>query len=447
MIPTYHRPVAPTPSVWPQGRAYPNSSSQQREDIGWRQFFRHQELQQLIEIALENNRDLHSAALRIEAYRAQYQIQRADLLPSVEADVSGTRGRTPADLSQTGRAVTSSDYSAGIGISSYEVDFFGRVRSLTQEALETYLASEQAERSERLSLMSDVASAWLTWRSDQALLELAQTTEDAYQASLQLTELRWRAGTASELDVRQASSALDSARSKQLQYLRLVAQDVNALQLLLGAPLPSGLSPSMRIDDSILLNVPVGLPSDVLQHRPDILQAEHQLKAANADIGAARAAFFPSISLTASTGTASSQLSGLFDSGSRTWSFVPKLELPIFNAGRLSADLDYAKIQKDINVAAYEKAIQTAFREVSDGLASRQTYRSQLSVETSLVKSDQRYLDLSQKRYRSGVDGYLTVLDAQRSLFSAQQQRISSQLAQLNAEITLYKALGGGDLR
>lgn len=444
MIPEYQQPRAPVDTAWPQGEAYPTTRTNGAADVGWQKFFLDPELQQLIGLALENNRDLRVAALKVEAYRAQYQIQRADLFPSISLDGSGKRQRLPADLSSSGKTATSSQYSVGLGVSSYELDFFGRVRSLEQAALETYLSGEEAQRSAQLSLTASVANAWLTLRSDQAMLKLSRETIRAYVESLQLIRHRLKSGTASELDVQQARTAVDSAQSAQAKYLRLVAQDANNLQLLIGTSLPADLKAGEPIESSILADLPVGLPAEVVQRRPDIQEAEHRLKSANANIGAARAAFFPSITLTASAGSASSELSSLFDGGQGAWSFIPTINLPIFNSGRLAANLDYSRVQKDINVAEYEKTIQVAFREVSDGLAARKTYRSQLIAENYLVKDSQIYLALAVRRYQAGVDSYLTVLDAQRSLYSAQQQQTNSRLAQLAAEISLYKALGGG---
>ncbi|MDT3671045.1 MAG: efflux transporter outer membrane subunit [Aromatoleum sp.] len=448
MIPAYERPAAPTPAAWPTGDAYGAAATDMdARPLGWEAFFRAPELQELIRVALDNNRDLRAAALRVEAYRAQYRIQRSDRFPSVNVDGSGTRQRLPADLSMNGETSTSSQYSVGLGVAAYELDFFGRVRSLEQTALEAYLAQEASQRALRLSLTADVATAWLNLRTDQAQLGLVRDTLKAYEGSLYLIQRRFDAGAASELEVRQARSAVDAARAQEAQFLRRVAQDANGLQVLLGAPVPRTEAGEGVPGTDLLADLPVGLPAEVLQRRPDILAAEHRLRSANANIGAARAAFFPSISLTAAAGTASSELSGLFDGGSGFWTFMPQIRLPIFNAGRLAASLDYAELQKDIAVADYEKAIQVAFREVSDGLAARQTFTSQLKAEQDLVDTNRRYLELADQRYRAGVESYLTVLDAQRTLLGARQQQLGSRLAQLSSEIALYKALGGGDWR
>lgn len=448
MMPTYERPATPTPAAWPTGEAYaPGTADAGATSLGWEAFFRAPELQALIRVALDNNRDLRAAALNVEAYRAQYRIQRADRLPWVNVDAGGTRQRLPADLSMNGAETTASQYSVGLGVAAYELDFFGRVRSLEQTALEAYLAQEASQRALRLSLTADVATAWLALRTDQAQLALVRDTLKAYESSLDLIQQRFDAGAASELEVRQARGAVDAARAQEAQFLRRVAQDANGLQLLLGAPVPQTALSEGMLGRDLLAELPVGLPADVLQRRPDILAAEHRLRSVNANIGAARAAFFPNISLTAAAGTASSDLTGLFDGGSGFWTFMPQIRLPIFNAGRLAASLDYAELQKDIAVADYEKAIQVAFREVSDGLAARQTFTSQLKAEQDLVDTTQRYLELADQRYRAGVESYLTVLDAQRTLLGARQQFLGSRLAQLSSEIGLYKALGGGDWR
>jgi multidrug efflux system outer membrane protein len=446
LIPDYQQPPAPMASQWPQGQAYaPNEAADiAAAEQGWREYFRDPALQQLIETALLNNRDLRVAALNIEAYRAQYRIQRADLLPALSADGSGSRQRLPADVAPSGSAGISSQYSATLGVSAYELDLFGRVRSLSQQALETYLSSEEARRSTQISLVASVANAYLTWQADQALLQLTQDTLKTFEESYRLTLRSSEIGVASALDLSQSRTSVEAARVKLAQYQRLVAQDRNGLALLLGSGLPADLPASQPLDAELLSQLPAGLPSDLLQRRPDILEAEHLLKAANANIGAARAAFFPRISLTANAGSLSPDLSGLLGNGSGTWLFQPQISLPIFNAGSLRASLDYSKIQKEISVARYEKSIQTAFQEVADGLAARQTYQQQLQAQRDLVEANQDYYRLAERRYRIGIDSNLTFLDAQRSLFSAQQALITDRLAQLASEVNLYKALGGG---
>lgn len=445
LIPDYERPQAPVEADWPKGPAYGENrdGGTPAASLGWQQFFRDPALTRLIDQALENNRDLRQAALNVQAYRALYRIQRSDLFPTLDAGAAGNRQRLPDDLSPTGEAGIQSQYDASFGV-AYELDAFGRIRSLTRQALEQYLATEEAQRSVHIALVGDVATTYFTWRTDQALLELTEATLDSYRHSLSLIEASAEAGTASELDVRQARTLVDQARTQKALYTRRIAEDANALQLLLGGSLPAGLPSGSTLGKEVLAEVPAGLPADLLLQRPDIRAAEHRLLAANASIGAARAAFFPRISLTAFAGTASSELDGLFEGGSGAWSFMPQISLPIFTAGRLKANLDYAKVQKDINVAAYEKSIQTAFREVADGLAARGTYGEQLEAQSDLVDNYQAYYQLARQRYDEGVDNYLSVLDAQRELFAAQQQLLNDRLRQLSSEVGLYKALGGG---
>ncbi|WP_043308983.1 AdeC/AdeK/OprM family multidrug efflux complex outer membrane factor [Pseudomonas sp. ML96] len=448
MIPDYQRPQAPVDGLWPVGEAYTASGVSETntaaDALGWREFFRDPALQSLVQTALANNRDLRIAALNVEAYRAQHRIQRAELFPSVSASGSGTRQRLPADLSSTGEAATSGQYSATVGVNAWEIDFFGRLRSLNEQALEQYFASEEAQRSAQISLVASVANAYLTLQADQQRLQLTRDTLDTYRKSYALTERSFNVGVADALSLSQARTAVQGAEASLAQYTRLVAQDRNALALLLGGGVPGDLPQGAVLDQDLLAEVPAGLPSDILQRRPDLLQAEHSLKAANASIGAARAAFFPNISLTANAGSASSELSGLFDGGSGTWLFQPQISLPIFTAGSLKASLDYAEVQKDIQVATYEKAIQTAFQEVADGLAARTTYAQQLDAQRALVSTSEEYYRLAERRFRTGVDSYLTLLDAQRQLFNTQQQLISDRLNQLTSEVNLYKALGGG---
>lgn len=339
LIPDYQQPDASIATQWPQGPAYAANDAAEvaAREQGWRQFFRDPALQQLIQAALQNNLDLRVAALNIDAYRAQYRIQRAELLPAVSADGKGSRQRMPSDLSSSGSSEINSQYSATLGVSAYELDLFGRIRSLSEEALETYLASEQARRSTQISLVADVANAYLTWQADLALLRLSEDTFKAFDKSYQLTLRSNQVGVASALELSQSRSSVESARVKVAQYQRQVAQDRNGLTLLLGSALPADLPAGQALDAPLLSPLTAGLPSELLQRRPDIIAAEHALKAANANIGAARAAFFPSISLTANAGSLSPDLSGLFNGGSGTWLFQPQISLPIFNAGSLQA--------------------------------------------------------------------------------------------------------------
>lgn len=439
MIPEYQRPAVPLEA--PFQEASPEATALVP---GWRTFFRDPALQRLVDIALEENRDLRTAALNLQAFQALYRIQRAESLPLLTADGAGSRSRTPADLSRTGESIIGGQYSATLGV-AWELDLFGRLSSLREQALQQYLASEAAQRSAQISLVAGVANAWLSWQADQTLLRLTRETLDAYEESLRLTQRSFDVGVASALDLSQARSAVDSARVAFERYSRQVAQDRNALTLLLGRSIPADIEPGWDQDRQQLApEIPAGLSSELLVQRPDVLQAEHALRAANANIGAARAAFFPRIGLTGSAGTASSELSGLFDGGSGYWAFMPSISVPIFSGGQLRASLDYAELSRDAQIAQYERAIQAAFREVSDGLAARATYARQVQAQRDLVETSQEYYRLAERRYRTGVDSYLTLLDAQRQLFTAQQQLIVDQLAQQSSEVELFKALGGG---
>lgn len=442
LIPDYQQPPSPAPALYPQAPGDTGSRAL-ASSTDWHQLFRDPTLQQLIQSALDNNRDLRVAALNVEAFQAQYRIQRADLFPAVSANGSGSRQRLPPAITGTGKPLIKSSYSATLGISAYELDFFGRVRSLSEQAMLSYLATEEAQRSAQISLVANVANAYLTWRADQELLVLSGKTLEANLESLRLTARSGTAGKLSNLDVLQARTSVESARASLARYQRQVAQDLNSLSLLVGAEVSPAL-PGQPLANDLIVAVPAGLPSDLLQRRPDILQAEYQLMAANANIGAARAAFFPSVSLTANAGSSSLELSGLFKGGSGGWTFQPQINLPIFNAGSLRASLDYSRLQRDIRVAQYEKSIQTAFQEVSNGLAARSTYQQQLDAQRRLVEATQDYYNMAEHRYRMGLDSNLVFLDAQRSLFSSQQDLINDRLAQLMAEVNLYTALGGG---
>lgn len=431
MAPDYQRPAAPVP------QAYEVNTTAIAKETGWKDVFADQHLQQLIEIALKNNRDQRVALLNVEYYRAQYQIQRAAQLPTLTADDDSTRAKNSGQIT--------SSTSATVGVTAYEVDLFGRVSSLKDQALENYLAQEETQRSTQLTIISNVATAYLTLLADQDLLRLTEDTAKSYDQSYKLTDQRYQAGISSSLDLSQARSNLESIRASLAQYRRQVALDKNALQLLLGTNIPASLSSGLPAEDLSLMT-PIGadVPSTLLTRRPDILAAEHALKAANANIGAARAAFFPTISLTANAGSSSNSLDNLFSSGSGAWTFKPSISLPIFDWGSRSASLDAAKVSEKIEVATYEKAIQTAFKEVSDGLVSQDGYRDQLKAQQALVDANKTYYQLAQDRYEKGVDDYLTLLDAQRSLFSAEQTLVSTRLALLSNRVTLFQALGGG---
>ncbi len=449
MAPKYARPVAPVPSAWPTGPSYLTETGgpalKAVADIPWQEFFVDERLRKLIALALENNRDLRVAALNIEKSQAQFQIKRADLFPKVDASAAGTFQRIPETLSGAGRAMTTEQYNVGLGVASYELDLFGRVRSLKDQALEQYLATGQAQRSLQISLVSQVAASWLALAADREHLHLADNTLASQQESFGLTKSRYEAGASSLLALHQAQTTVDSARVDIARYTTLVAQDENALALVVGSAVSPDLLPqSLSETVTSLRNLSSGLPSDVLLNRPDILQAEGTLKAANANIGAARAAFFPRITLVSSVGFGSDDLAGLFKPGSFAWKFAPQITVPIFDGGSNLANQKVAEVDRTIAVAQYEKAIQTAFREVADALAQRGTIDNQVDAQQSLANATSESYRLSRARYERGVDNYLTVLDSQRSLYGAQQNLISTRLTRLLNHVTLYKVFGGG---
>jgi multidrug efflux system outer membrane protein len=444
LAPNYARPELPVPATVDGRSAGENAktgaTAQSFTQPEWQTLVTDARLRQVIELAIANNRDLRIAALNIEKARAQYRIEDAARYPAVDASGSGTSSRYEGAVTRK--------YSVSLGVSSYELDFFGRLQNLSDAALQSFLSSEATQRSVRVSLVAEVANAWLTLATDQDLLRLSQETWDSRQKTLDLTRRQQALGGASGLAVAQARASAETARGDVATYTSQVAQDRNALNLLVGASVADALLPATG--DSIgrsvatLLELPAGLSSEVLLQRPDIVAAEHTLISAYADIGAARAAFFPSISLTGSVGTASSSLNNLFDAGTRAWSFIPTVTLPIFNAGSLSASLKVAETERDIQVATYEKTVQTAFREVADALAERGTLSERMAAQQGEVDAYATSLRLSTERYRSGADSYLNVLDSQRSLYSAQKNLISLQLAEQSNRITLFKVLGGG---
>jgi len=394
-------------------------------------------------MALSSNRDLRLAALNVERARALYGIQRAELLPTADATVNGSKQRLPADLSPTGTRQTIEQYSVNLGVFSWELDFFGRIRNLSARALEQYLATEQARRSAQILLVSSVANAYLVLAADREGLALAQTTLTTQQDAYNLIERSYDLGLAPELDRYRAQTQVDAARGDVARFIQLVAQDENALNLLLGAPAPDEWLPAGLSDVASPKEISPGVSSEVLLHRPDVLQAESQLRAAHADIGAARATLFPRISLTAAVGTASSELSGLFESGSGTWSYAPQAAMPIFDT-RAWLALKVTNVQREIALTQYEGAIQNAFREVADTLAVRGTVDQQVSAQESLVHAVAETYRLSTTRYDEGIDSYLSVLDAQRALYAAQQGLVSLRLAKLANQVRLYAVLGGG---
>ncbi|MFH2012347.1 MAG: efflux transporter outer membrane subunit [Pseudomonadota bacterium] len=447
LAPKYTRPDAPVPPEWPAGTAYNKINSSVSvstvPNLKWREFITDTQLQKIIEIALNNNRDLRIAALNVERARAMYGIQRFELLPSLNIVGSGSKQLIPSDLSSSGNEKITEQYSVNLGIISWEIDFFGRIRNLKDKALEQYLATEQARRSVQILIVSEVANAYLALAADLEKLKLAQSTLDNQQSIYGLIHRRYAVGLATELDLRQAQTLVDAVKVDLAQYTRQVAQDENALNLLIGSVVPGNLIPIDLSTVVPLKEISPGMSSNVLLSRPDILQAENLLKAANANIGAARATFFPRISLTTTFGTASSELSGLFKPGSGTWNFASQVILPIFDARTLPA-YKVTKVEKEIMISQYEKAIQTAFREVADSLSVQGTVKEQLSAQESLVNALAETHRLSNARYTKGIDSFLSVLDAQRSLYAAQQGLVALRLLGLTNLVKLYAVLGGG---
>ncbi len=449
MAPKYARPAAPVPSAWPTGPAYKpaavSPAGKEAAEVPWKQFFLDPHLRGVIALALGNNRDLRVATLNIERSMGQYQIKRADLFPRVDAFADGDIQGLPRAFSHTGHTEAAQQFDVGLGLSSYELDLFGRVRSLKDQALQQYFATEEARRAVQISLVAQVASTYLDVAADMEWQKLARETLANQEDYYRLVKGRFDAGIASALDLQQAQTSVDTARVDIARFMAVAAEDENALNLVVGAPVPAGLLPQALSDElTALKDINPGLPSDVLLSRPDIIQAEDLLKGANANIGAARAAFFPRITLVSAVGLSSDDLAGLFKPGSFAWKFAPQISVPIFNAGSNRANLQVSMVDKDIAVATYEKAIQTAFREVADALAVRGTIENQLAAQQSLTDATAESYRLSQARYEDGVDSYLNVLDSQRSLYAAQQNLIGARLSRLINLVTLYKVLGGG---
>jgi len=463
LAPTYVRPAGAVPATLPQGGPYPAAATDARDvsKLGWRDFFTDDRLRRTIALGLENNRDLQLAAANVLQARAQYRIQRADLFPTVNASGSATYTNNLATLggagagtggigTGTGTGTTGSSgtvefYSANVGVSAFEIDLFGRVRNLSRAALEQYFATEEAQRATRISLIAEIASAYATMASDQDQLRIAQDTLKSFADSLELTRAQFRIGVASELEARQAETNYEGARNDIAALRTQIAQDQNALNLLAGTTVPAELLPTGLGDQQLTVrDLPADLRSDVLLHRPDVLQAEHQLIAQNANIGAARAAFFPTISLTAALGTISTALTGLFGSGSGTWSVSPGVSLPLFDVGRRTGNLRYAEASRTAAVATYQKTVQTAFREVADALAQRGTIGEQIRAREARANAATVAARLSEARYRAGVDSFLTSLDAQRTAYAAQQQLVTTRLGRLSNLVELYRSLGGG---
>ncbi|MDR5877136.1 efflux transporter outer membrane subunit [Caballeronia sp. LZ032] len=448
LAPKYAQPASPVPAGYPADGVYAaqaaqNASATPAADVGWRDFFIDVRLQQLIDIALRNNRDLRVAVLNVQAAQAQYRIARAGLLPSVSAQGGQTKQRTPQDLAFANQTIQNS-YSVGLN-ASWEIDLFGRVQSLKDQALATYFATAYARKAAEISLVGQVATQYLQVLQADDLLAVTRQTLKSAGDSFGIVKLQFDNGTASELDLSQSQTVMETAAANLQAQERARAQAVNALALLLGEPVPDDLPEGQPLArQPMLTDLPAGLPSDLLLRRPDIMEAEQNLVAANANIGAARAAFFPSISLTGSFGTLSPSLGGLFKPGSAAWSFAPTITLPIFSGGQNVANLDLANVSKRIEVARYEKTIQSAFRDVADGLAARGTFDQQIAALERDTAAQQRRLDLSTLRFRQGVDGYLNVLTAQQDLYAAQQTLVSARTQRLANLVSLYQALGGG---
>ncbi len=446
MIPKYDRPAAPVPPAFPHAEAAPAGGEGARAaaETPWRAFFTDERLRAVIELALGNNRDLRVATLAIERAEAVHRIQGSGLYPGLGVEAAGQKTRIPEKVADDGVAYTTEQYSVRVGTLSWELDLFGRVRSLKAAALEQYLATRHAQRAAQLSLVAAVAGTWLALGADAENLALARATLESQQASLELLRRSRDAGIASDLEVSQAEIQTETARAALFQWTGQLAVDRHALDVLAGATVPAELLPDHLGEVVDAGALAPGLPSDVLLLRPDILAAEHQLLAANANIGAARAAFFPRITLTAAFGTMSPQLAGLFESGTRTWSFLPLIQAPLWAGGYQRANLKAAWVDRRIAVAQYEKAIQAAFAEVSDGLALRSTLLEQRQAQQALVAALETNQRLSTARFEAGIDGYLGVLVAQLGSFRGQQALVGVRLAEQANLVTLYKALGGG---
>ncbi len=442
--PNYHRPAAPVPAAWPTGPAYGAPADMPAAD--WRAVFPDPRLQRVIVQALASSRDLKVAIAQIDASRAQYHVQRAALLPTIDASATPSLGRSFTGFPPAfgGAYENYHDYTVSVGTTSYELDLFGRVRSLTKAALQSYLATVSARRSLQISLVAEVATDYVTYAADSALLTVAKNTVTSAQANVDLARRRLAGGVASQLDVSSAETIVELAKDDVARYVTQVAQDLNALNLVVGAPVAPGDLPTGVDDPATRLGAPPSaLGSQILLQRPDVVEAEHTLRSANADIGAARAAFFPKITLTGSGGTETASLASLFAPGSGVWSFGPTISLPLFDGGVNKGNLDYARAEDRVDVAQYEKAIQTAFREAADALAQRGTIAERLRAQTAQAAAAEESLKLARALYARGSDSYLDVLTAERTFYSAQQTLIGVQLIERTNIVTLYKVLGG----
>ena len=441
LIPFYHRPSLPVPVQFPNKSSQISASGALASDIGWQEFFKDPRLQKLIGLALNNNRDYRVALLNVEQIRAQYRIVQYAFLPSFEIDSSYLRQR---QLATSNKYSQIRNYTAAVN-TSYEVDLFGHIRSLKAQVLEQYLATQEASRAAQITLVAEVAVQYLTERALDEQLQLLQQTLGSVESYYDLIDKSYQLGNSSALDLRLAQAQVQTAKVAIANYERQRAQAQNALVLLIGQSIPEDLPAPQPLEaQDFMADLPVGLSSDLIERRPDILEAEHQLKAANANIGVVRATFFPSLTLTASDGTASVKLAKLFTSGSQIWSFSPQISLPLFNQNTNLANLDVAQVGKNIQIAQYEKAIQVAFSEVSDGIVDRDTLNKQIMAQRKLVEAQQERYVLSSARYKNGIDSYLTVLLAQQDLYNAQENLIQVSADRLTNLISLYKALGGG---
>ncbi|MEG2975521.1 MAG: efflux transporter outer membrane subunit [Comamonas sp.] len=448
LAPVYKTPDLPVPETVSANAAPVQASEAALQQAQALQWLQSSQLRDVVALALSNNRDLRVAVESIEKARAQYGITRADLLPGITAQAQGNRTRSAADLTTTGRSTINEQYTAQLGFASYELDLWGRIRNLSEASLQQFLLSQENQRNVQISLVADVSNAWLTLAADQARLQLAKDTLDSRIKAFELTRKMYELGSTSGLVLAQNQTTVDTARGDVASYTSQVDRDRNALQLLVGGPVPAPLLPTAQTlmngaDTAALKAVPVPLPSTVLLKRPDVQAAERNLQAMNVSIGAARAAMFPSITLTGSIGTGSSDLDRLFGNSNSTWSFIPLVRLPIFDAGRNRANVQVAESNQRIALSQYEKSVQTAFREVADVLADRAQWGERLSAQTSMVANTQKAFDLSNARFKAGVDNYLSVLDAQRSLYTAQQTLIGLRLSEQLNRVTLWKALGG----
>jgi len=441
------RLTAPVPVAWPTGAAYAAASGAvatlPADQIAWQEVILDPALRRLVELALVNNRDLRIATLNVSVAEAQYRAQRGELFPSLNLTGDGNYAHSPVSPGLPVKPTTRS-FSAGAGFTAYELDLFGRARSMSRSAFQSYLGEVETQRAALITLVAEVSNAYLAMVASRDLLDLAERTLRSQEESLRLTQATVAGGTATALVVQQARSAVETARASKAENTRLLAQNENALAQLIGQPVPPEAAMAASLDTVRIAEVPAGVSSDILLRRPDIMAAERQLRAAEADIGAARAAFFPSITLTGFHGSSAGALNGLFRSGTETWSFSPQITLPIFTAGINRANLDAAKLRSDIRVATYEQSIQAAFREVADALAARGTYGEQITAQRALADTAAESYRLAQLRFRAGVDSFLESLVSQRDLFSAQQALIRLRQDELASRITLYKTLGGG---